>query len=244
EGKPHSRPAAPEVDPAIGQLFHQNTGRRGDAAPRLHSPQRFVKMTLQAGDACHRGMGQLREQAPRLRQPAAASIWLDQRRAELAFQGVHLFPDRRMSKVQGARRGCETAQTSRFAETPQLLQRDLLVGPALSWRRGHEATCRWSLRFIKNLLIPLYGSSSRRVHGRLRVGGGEPGSPPPTTSPSQPPHPPYHPRNGRLFPLSPQRRVSVMPRFRLSFRFWTERAFTLIELLVVIAIIAVLIGLL
>jgi prepilin-type N-terminal cleavage/methylation domain-containing protein/prepilin-type processing-associated H-X9-DG protein len=35
-----------------------------------------------------------------------------------------------------------------------------------------------------------------------------------------------------------------MPRFRLSFRFWTERAFTLIELLVVIAIIAVLIGLL
>src|SRR5262249_36419724 len=79
---------------------------------------------------------------------------------------------------------------------------------------------------------------------RLRVGGGESGFSLPTTSTSQPPHPPYHPRNGRLFPLSPQRRVSVMPRFRLSFRFWTERAFTLIELLVVIAIIAVLIGLL
>lgn len=174
EGEANPGIAALEFDHAYREIFHQNAGRCGHDQMRLELPQGFLERALQAADARHGGMSQFREQTSGVRQSTAPTVRLDQRHAELVFQSVDLFPDRRVGQTQS--RGCrrEAAQASGFTEAAQLLQGHLLVDPTIAWGRRHDLTCRFSLRQIKNLLIPVSGCLAPIASSKLQSCVGKP----------------------------------------------------------------------
>ena len=87
-----------ELNQANRQIFNEKPLGRGDRQTQLGVLADVLEGLLQGANPRDQGVGQLSQGTPDLGRAAAACVRLDERHPKMAFECMHLFPDRRMSQ--------------------------------------------------------------------------------------------------------------------------------------------------